>query len=378
MESYQGAAAHGWIVSVVGHAVVIAGLIMTDSVRSITVPQESFQWNVQVVTSATHDSPAAETPTAHAEPSTFKAAPAARSMTGSSRAAVQRVVQPVERKPSIAQRMAETSTVRPDQSRPESVSREETVVSAVDRSRLEHSPEPVDEQLEDRPSESVRREPSIRERPLASVMESSTPIVRVASIQAPAVVTRQVAAVTTVTGPLETEVSSGPSEAVLPAAVLAHPASSAESEASGSAAPSGLPSTEQGDMRTSFVHRDRSQTPKTEAREESGPIARVPSAGESKRSDYGWLASALRTRIEEIKSYSAEARTHEWEGRVVVAASVKADGTLVNIRVVESSGNGYLDEDARQMVRYASPMTLSQPLGSAQVTVKVPIVFELQ
>lgn len=102
------------------------------------------------------------------------------------------------------------------------------------------------------------------------------------------------------------------------------------------------------------------------------------SLGESTRPDYGWLAGAIRERIEEIKRYSEEARANDWEGRVVVAASIKADGYIVNIRVVESSGNGRLDADAKAIVGYASPLALSRPLGSAQVTVKVPIIFGLQ
>lgn len=378
MESYQGAKTHGWIVSVVGHAVLVAGLFLTYPVRSITLPPEPFRWNVQMVTSATPSLPAATPPPTPAERQPLKAAPAARSVSGSGRVAVSSVVQRVERKPSVVQRIIETSTVRLDQSRREVVSRQEMVMSTVDRSHLEHSPVYVDEQVEGRPSEMVRREPSTRGRPLSSITESSESIVRSAAFQGSAVVTRQVASVTTVTRPLEADVSNGPSEAVMPAAVPAHPAGSVENETSMSAVQSDLPSTEQGEMRASFVHMDRSQGPQSEAGEESEPMARVPSTADSKRSDYGWLASALRARIEEIKSYSTEARSHEWEGRVVVAALVRADGRLVNIRVIESSGNGFLDEDAKQMVRYASPMALSQPLGSAQVTVKVPIVFGLR
>jgi TonB family protein len=105
--------------------------------------------------------------------------------------------------------------------------------------------------------------------------------------------------------------------------------------------------------------------------------SRASSAGEVKRPDYGWLAAAIRARIEEIKRYSEQARSNGWEGRVVVATTVKADGRLMDIRVVESSGNGSLDEDAKQILRDTSPLVLSQPLEAAQVTVRVPIVFGL-
>ena len=63
---------------------------------------------------------------------------------------------------------------------------------------------------------------------------------------------------------------------------------------------------------------------------------------------------------------------------MVISASILADGHIVDIRVVESSGNRRLDEDAKTMVGHASPLTLSQPIGVAKVTVKVPIIFGLQ
>jgi TonB family protein len=96
------------------------------------------------------------------------------------------------------------------------------------------------------------------------------------------------------------------------------------------------------------------------------------------RSDYGWLAHTIRERMEEVKRYSVEARANEWEGKVVISASILADGRIVDIQVVESSGNRRLDEDAKTMVGYVSPLTLSQPIGLAKVTVKVPIIFGLQ
>jgi TonB family protein len=90
------------------------------------------------------------------------------------------------------------------------------------------------------------------------------------------------------------------------------------------------------------------------------------------------LAHTIRARIEEIKRYSVEARVNEWEGQVVVSAAILPDGRIVDIRVLESSGNRRLDEDAKTMVGHASPLALSQPIGLAKVTVKVPIIFGLR
>lgn len=382
IESYQGAVAHGWIVSVVGHAVLATGLLMSYSVRPITSPQESFRWNVQVVTSATAGLPKPEAPTAPAESPMKKAASSARSSKGSIEEAPSSVPQRIERKPLMERRPVETSAVRAEQPGQEPVRQEHMLPSMIDHPSFEYAPVHADEQMESRVSEIVRREPSTREQSLSSVMESNEPIVRSAAIHGPAVVTRPVAPVATMTRSQEVEASSESSGAVMPTVGLVGSSASGGSEASVPASQSDLSSTNSDQVpapseSAEKIVMDRSQGTNAGMGEGSMPVSRL-SSGESKRSDYGWLAAALRTRIEEIKSYSTEARTHEWEGRVVVAASVKADGRLVDIRVVESSGNGYLDEDAKQMVHYASPMTLSQPLGSAQVTVKVPIVFGLQ
>ena len=105
---------------------------------------------------------------------------------------------------------------------------------------------------------------------------------------------------------------------------------------------------------------------------------RLPERGTATRSDYGWLAHTIRARIEEVKRYSVEARVNEWEGKVVILASILADGRIVDIQVLESSGNRRLDEDAKTMVGHVSPLTLSQSIGLAKVTVKVPIIFGLQ
>ncbi len=115
----------------------------------------------------------------------------------------------------------------------------------------------------------------------------------------------------------------------------------------------------------------------TRSNERAVPASHALSAGDAKRPDYGWLAAALRARIEEIKRYSEQARSNGWEGRVVVATTVQGDGRLMDIRVIESSGHGSLDEDAKHILRDASPMVLTQPLEAVHVTVKVPIVFGL-
>ncbi|MGQ0811060.1 MAG: TonB family protein [Nitrospiraceae bacterium] len=375
---------HGWIVSAVGHAILVAALVMTQSVEPTTMRQESFRWNVQVVTSAPPALPASEPATTLASAQNIQPAPAARSEHSPIRAAPPPVTQRIERKPSLERRVVEASTVRLDRPPQEAVHEKQVVTQMADLPRIEHPTPREREQREERRAEVILQEKPAMERSLspAPVVESTEPIMRSAALREHAVMTRPMASPGTMLRPHEAEESTGPSSTDPAPSASAPSGEPVGDETSVSPVQPELPHIDQSDMPASAGLSERVgpvRSPgQSVAAEQDSVAAPHSSSGESKRSDYGWLASALRARIEEIKRYSAEARSNEWEGRVVVIASVKADGRLVDIRVVESSGNGTLDEDAKRMVSYASPVTLSQPLGSAQVTVKVPIVFGLQ
>jgi periplasmic protein TonB len=94
--------------------------------------------------------------------------------------------------------------------------------------------------------------------------------------------------------------------------------------------------------------------------------------------DYGWLAGAIRTRVEQLKHYPHIARANRWEGRVVLRAVIGEDGQLVDLKVAESSGHSVLDEAALEVLKKAAPLTLPQPLGRPQVVVQVPISYRLR
>ncbi len=93
--------------------------------------------------------------------------------------------------------------------------------------------------------------------------------------------------------------------------------------------------------------------------------------------DYGWLAGAIRVRVEQLKHYPHIARANRWEGRVVLRAIIGEDGQLVDLKVAESSGHSVLDEAALEVLTKAAPLTLPQPLGRPQVVVQVPISYRL-
>lgn len=95
------------------------------------------------------------------------------------------------------------------------------------------------------------------------------------------------------------------------------------------------------------------------------------------QADYGWLAESLWKRIEQLKRYPSLARTRRWEGKVILEAVIRDDGTIMELRIEESSGHAILDQDALAVVKKASPLQLRHSLGQPQITILVPISYNL-
>lgn len=104
------------------------------------------------------------------------------------------------------------------------------------------------------------------------------------------------------------------------------------------------------------------------------PVRAMPDT----KADYGWLAQELWHRVERLKRYPRLARLHGWEGKVVVSAVIKADGSLAQKAVEESSGYEALDKDALDLMKQIFPLTLKHPLGQPQIVVHVPIHYRIE
>ncbi|MGD9850596.1 MAG: TonB family protein [Nitrospirales bacterium] len=103
------------------------------------------------------------------------------------------------------------------------------------------------------------------------------------------------------------------------------------------------------------------------------PIQSYPEA----QADYGWLAQTIWSQIEKYKRYPTKARQKEWEGQVVLEAVIRQDGTILNLRVSETSGYEILDQDAVSLLWKLSPLTLEHALGRTQITILVPLTYQL-
>ncbi len=95
------------------------------------------------------------------------------------------------------------------------------------------------------------------------------------------------------------------------------------------------------------------------------------------RIDYGWLSDTILKRVEELKRYPAEARGDRAEGKVIVKAVIREDGTVGNVELVRSSGFLSLDQAALELMRHAGPFDLPRTLGKPQVTIQIPLNYRL-
>jgi protein TonB len=108
------------------------------------------------------------------------------------------------------------------------------------------------------------------------------------------------------------------------------------------------------------------------------PQYREPVVSQTLQPDFGWLAGALFTKVEQLKRYPHTAKTHRWEGNVVVQAIVMEDGRVENVTVVKSSGHPTLDQEAVALLERTSPISLKHPLGQPHIVVQLPIGYHLE
>ena len=90
---------------------------------------------------------------------------------------------------------------------------------------------------------------------------------------------------------------------------------------------------------------------------------------------HAWLVSPIWNRIAAQIHYPVIAQQNGWEGRVVLCGLLTKQGNLEDIRVVDSSGYVYLDNEAVRFLRSIGPIELDRPLGKPRISFKVPLTY---
>ena len=132
------------------------------------------------------------------------------------------------------------------------------------------------------------------------------------------------------------------------------------------------------------VKKTRPQTPRAQQINEASPEVRpgeapqTPSAlsGQTMASLKDLYKSELRAKIEENKYYPAASRRLGHTGTVIVAFTLLNDGSIINARIENTSGNPRLDSaglDAVKKVKRFKPIPTE--LATDSMDVSVPILF---
>jgi protein TonB len=121
-----------------------------------------------------------------------------------------------------------------------------------------------------------------------------------------------------------------------------------------------------------------SAPPRSERRTAERPAASSPGAVASTAALADWRSQVV-SRLQRAKRYPAGAEQRREQGVVTLAFSLSRGGNVLSRRIVRSSGNPELDQEALATVQRAAPFPPFPPgMSQASVQLSVPIRFSLR
>ncbi len=339
----------GWGLSILLHGALLVAVITVMPKMMVVVQKESFRWDVALV-----DKPHEQAP---ASPTVQESKPVPSPATPPRRAA--RAVEPV---PQTVTRQVQTKEV------PQPVQREvQAVMETVQPvERTEPAPEVVN-----LPSREMKQMETVMPNVSSGevVQETATPIEQAVAQSVPSVTE----AVREVSPVLSSQMSN---ESRQEATVVTHAPVAAPADSA--------PVVQRTETVSSTPAVTREVSPPVQeagSPVESSPpaplIARSTTPRPATKADYGWLADSLFRRVVELRHYPKTARLNGLEGKVVLRVSIKQDGNLEEVSVVQSSGHESLDNAAMEAVRRACPLHLKHELEKPKVVMTLPVTYSL-
>ena len=345
----------GWTLSILLHGALLAAIIILMPRMMIAVQNETFRWDVALV-----DKPQEQTPAPPAVQESKEVPPPAKPQ--------RQVARPVEPVQQTVTRQVQTREA------PQPVQREvQAVVESVQppMERPEPTPEIVKAQpQETRPQEITQMETVVREVASADIVrETTTPIEQTVAQPVPSVTeaAREVSPAVT----NQSSIESRPEAAVVTRAPAEAPTDSApvvQQAESVSSTPA---------VTRESVQPVQEATSPVESQAPAPAIARSVTPRPATKADYGWLADSLFRRVVELRHYPRMARLNGFEGKVVLRVSIRQDGNLEDVSVMQSSGHESLDNAAMEAVRRACPLHLKHELERPKVVMTLPVTYSL-
>lgn len=91
------------------------------------------------------------------------------------------------------------------------------------------------------------------------------------------------------------------------------------------------------------------------------------------------VLTRIRTDLRQYFVYPLLAQRRGWQGRVVLAFSVEANGTIQNIRVASGSGYPILDTSAKTALSHVHQLfDDGAQLGGESMHLQLPVIFEIK
>jgi periplasmic protein TonB len=110
----------------------------------------------------------------------------------------------------------------------------------------------------------------------------------------------------------------------------------------------------------------------------SAPLGDKPATRTASAPPASYISAVVR-KINAARFYPEQARDNGTRGRVILAFSIRRDGSLGNVRITSSSGSPVLDNAARGILMKAAPFAaFSSDVTSLQINVTAPIDFSLR
>ncbi|WP_447970959.1 TonB family protein [Nitrospira sp. M1] len=366
-------AVHGWLLSVVIHGGLIAGIVLTMSQVMEVKKPDPFRLDISLVTLPPD-------PVKQPQPVTH---------TPESKPVLER--QPVRKKPVqqvVQEQPVEQKIVREMRRPTEPVKRQMvksvTSVPVPVKQQRDLKPETVQQKITPTPvtktevarvqpqvQPQTRSEPQATHRPVSTAKVPVTKPVRQPTsqpvVQTAQAVSRNGAKPTTHAVEAKAKMVSKPVPAIVSGAIsrtVPRPVSRPHTPVQAKAPP------------VKSVAR-RSIQRKTIKKELPDVVVRELETTPLPAADYGWVADTLLKRVQQLKRYPSRARRKIWEGTVELRVLINAAGEIQDVQVLASSGHNLLDQEALNTIKMASPLTLRHRIKHPVVMVDLPIVYKL-
>ena len=110
---------------------------------------------------------------------------------------------------------------------------------------------------------------------------------------------------------------------------------------------------------------------------ETPPAASPKPGTQSSKVDFGYYQMIL-DRLDRLKRYPSRARRRGDQGTVILAFTLKRDGSLKEYAIRQSSGSKALDLEVKKLIRRAAPFpAIPANISQEELELSVPISFTL-